>query len=61
MPKYIGYATVRMYRSFEFEADDDDLAYDHFDMLIDHKGIRILDEWQESGPDDVFIDMIDEV
>ena len=61
MPKYIGYATVMQYRSFEFEADDDDLAYDHFEMLLDHKGERILDEWEESGMTEVVIDQINEV
>lgn len=59
MPKYTAYVTVKMYRSFEFEADDIDLAYDHIEHLADHRGPSyILNEFDVSGPEDIFIDDI---
>lgn len=51
MAKYKGYATIRMYREFEFEADDDDLAWDHFEKLCQDGDVL---DWVESGPDDVY-------
>lgn len=62
MPKYRAYVTVRQYRAFDFEADDDQLAFDHIDYLTYDRGAAyVLNEWQESGPDDFFIDEIEEI
>lgn len=62
MPKYRAYAVVRFYREFEFEADDDDLAFDHADKLVYDGGASyVLNEWDESGPDDVEIDEVREI
>lgn len=62
MPKYKGYATVRFYREFEFEAEDEELAWDHLEHLADHRGPSyIINEWTESGPDDVYLEGIDEL
>jgi hypothetical protein len=61
MSKYRAYLTFTQYRAFEFEADDDDLAYDHIDHLIDHRGFALLTEADESGPDEIYINEIEEI
>jgi hypothetical protein len=61
MSKYRAYLTFTQYRAFEFEADDDDLAYDHIDHLIDHRGFLLLTEADESGPDEIYINEIEEI
>jgi hypothetical protein len=64
MPKYRAYVVATKYRAFEFEADNDDLAWDHMDTLQhnyrnDHDGFLALAE--ESGPDEINIDEIEEI
>lgn len=61
MAKYRAYLTFTQYRAFEFEADDDELAYDHIEHLIGHRKFELLDEADESGPDEIFIDEIQEI
>lgn len=61
MPSYIGYVTISQYRSFEFEADDEELAWDHMDTLIlNHNYDSILSEWDESGEPQILLDDIGE-
>jgi hypothetical protein len=64
MPKYRAYVTATKYRAFEFEADDDVLAWDHMETLLsnysnDHD--RFLAMAEESGPDEMFIDELEEI
>jgi hypothetical protein len=62
MSKYRAYLTINQYRAFEFEADDIDLAFDHMEHLIDHRGLSfIINEATESGPDDIYIEEIEEI
>jgi len=61
MPKYRAYVQFVQYRAFEFEADDDDLAFDHIDHMIGHRKFALLDEADESGPDEIFIDEVEEI
>lgn len=61
MPNYRALLTFTQYRAFEFEADDDELAYDHVEHLIGHRKFALLDEADESGPDEIFIDDIQEI
>ncbi len=61
MPKYRGYITFNQYRAFEFEADDEELAFDHLEHLIGHRKFDLLDEADESGPDEIYIEGIDEI
>lgn len=61
MPKYVGYITISKYRSFEFEADDADLAWDHLDTLVSNYGERLEEMWDESGEDQIFCDDVVEV
>jgi hypothetical protein len=64
MPKYVGYVTQSRYRSFEFEADDEILAWDHFEQLVsdyqrnpeDFMGMAT-----ESGPDLLTVDDVVEI
>lgn len=57
MPKYTGYVTVAQYRSFEFEADDEELAWDHMEtLLLNHDEDYILNHWDESGETQVLLD-----
>lgn len=64
MPNYRAYMVLTKYRAFEFEADDDELAYDHMETLIDnyrfnHDGLMAMAT--ESGPDELFLDEIEEI
>lgn len=62
MPKYRAYVTLAQYRSFEFEAEDEELAWDHADTLILNVGYdRIEREWEESGQTVVLLDDIGEI
>lgn len=64
MPKYRAYVTSRKYRAFEFEADDDVLAWDHMEQLVGNYQNdieRFLDLADESGPDELDIDEIEEI
>lgn len=62
MPKYIGYVSLSQYRSFEFEAEDEELAWDHMDTLILNSDYdSILNEWDESGEPQILLDDIGEV
>lgn len=61
MPKYRAYLTFNQYRAFEFEADDEALAEDHIEHLIGHRKFALLDEADESGPDDILLDSIEEI
>lgn len=61
MPKYRASLTFSMYRAFEFEADDDVLAWDHIEHLVAHRGLSLINEAEESGPDDIFIDEVEEI
>ncbi len=61
MPKYRANLTFSMYRAFEFEADDDVLAWDHIEHLVGHRGLSLINEADESGPDDIFIDEVVEI
>lgn len=62
MPKYKGFAVVRFYREFVFEADDEELAWDHLDKLTYEGGASyVLNEWDESGPDDVYLEEVREL
>lgn len=58
MANYRAVVTVNFYRTFEFEADDIDLAYDHIEHLAEHMGpAYILNEWEESGPEEIFVEV----
>ena len=62
MANYRAYVTVKQYRSFEFEADNDELAFDHIEKLTwDNGPSYVLSQWDESGPDDIWIDEIEEL
>jgi hypothetical protein len=61
MSKYRAYLVFTQYRSFEFEADDEILAEDHIEHLIGHRRFALLDEADESGPDDIMLDAIEEI
>jgi len=64
MPKYRAYITQNRYRAFEFEADDDELAWDHMETLIHNyynEPDRLIDMAEESGPDEIHIDEIEEI
>lgn len=65
MPQYRAYITARQYRAFEFEADNDELAWDHIEKLVgdhQHGGIdRFLAMADESGPDELYIDQVEEI
>jgi hypothetical protein len=61
MPKYRANLTFSMYRAFEFEADDDVLAWDHIEHLVGHRGLSLINEADESGPDEIFIDEVEEI
>ena len=60
MANYKAYVVVRMYREFDFEADDDDLAWDHIEKLTYDGGPSyVMSQWEESGPDDIYIESVD--
>jgi hypothetical protein len=61
MSKYRAYLVFTQYRSFEFEAADEILAEDHIEHLIGHRRFALLDEADESGPDDIMLDTIEEI
>lgn len=64
MPKYVGYLTQSRYRAFEFEADDEVLAWDHFEQLIDnyrHNPEILMNMAEESGPDELHADDVVEI
>lgn len=64
MPKYVGYVTSTRYRSFEFEADDEVLAWDHFEQLVDNyqrNPENFLAMATESGPDELIVDDVVEL
>lgn len=61
MPNYRAYMTFTQYRAFEFEADDLELAWDHVEHLIGHRKFALLDEATESGPDEIFLDEVEEI
>lgn len=61
MPKYRASVTFTQYRAFEFEADDEVLAWDHAEHLIGHRKFDLLNEADESGPDEIWIDDVSEI
>ena len=64
MPKYRAYITQQRFRAFEFEADNDDLAWDHMETLIhnySNEPDRLIDMATESGPDNINLDEIEEI
>lgn len=61
MPNYRAYITFNQYRSFEFEADDEVLAYDHIEHVIGHRKFDLLNEADESGPDEIILDSVEEI
>jgi hypothetical protein len=64
MPKYVGYLTQSRYRSFEFEADDEVLAWDHFEKLVDdyrRDPETLMTMATESGPDELILDDVVEL
>lgn len=64
MPKYIGYVTQSRYRAFEFEADDEVLAWDHFEQLVNdhqHNHEGFISMADESGPDELTVDDVVEI
>lgn len=64
MPKYVGYVTSYRYRSFEFEADDDVLAWDHMEQLVNdyqRDPEAFLAMADESGPDELVLDDVVEI
>ena len=64
MPNYRAYVTVNQYRAFEFEADNDELAWDHMDTLLsNYQGEipRFLALADESGPDEMTLDDVQEI
>lgn len=64
MPKYRAYITSHRYRAFEFEADDETLAWDHMDQLINDyqsKAEMFLAMADESGPDELVLDDVEEI
>jgi hypothetical protein len=64
MPKYRAFIIANKYRAFDFEADDEILAYDHIEQLIhDHqfKHDVFLAMADESGPDELVLDAIEEI
>lgn len=61
MPKYRLYVSLHQYRSFDFEADNYDLACDHADKLVsDLSPSYILNVWDKTEPEEVLIDAIEE-
>lgn len=64
MAKYRAYVTATQYRAFEFEADDADLAWDHMETLVSNyrnEIDRFLTMAEESGPDELFIEDVEEI
>lgn len=62
MPNYRGFVRLSSYRVFEFEADNDDLAWDHLEHLTENLSFgRIANEWEESGPDEISIEDVKEI
>jgi hypothetical protein len=64
MPNYRAYVVSNRYRAFEFEADNDELAYDHIEKLINDyqfKQEAFLAMSDESGPDELTLDEIEEI
>lgn len=64
MPQYRAYVTAIQYRAFEFEADDEVMAYDHIEKLIgDYQNSidRFLTLADELGPDELTLDSIVEI
>jgi hypothetical protein len=64
MPKYRAYVTAMQYRAFEFEAEDEVLAWDHMETLL-HNYQNNIDSFLsmavESGPDELILDDIGEI
>ena len=60
MPNYRAYIVQTRYRAFEFEADDEGLAWDHMETLMSNYGDRIMSLADESGPDEITLDDIEE-